>query len=118
MSGLRLVLVDDHAMVRSGVRAELSADPGIEVVGEAADVEEAVAVVHAIRPDVVLLDVHLPGGTIRPGGSEVLQRCADLLGAQPSDGGAPVRFLALSVSDAAEDVIAVIRAGCLRRRRL
>ncbi len=108
---LRLVIVDDHAMVRSGVRTELSADPGIEVVAEAGDVEQAVATVHAVRPDVVLLDVHLPGGTVRPGGSEVLQRCADLLGADPADGGPPVRFLALSVSDAAEDVIAVIRAG-------
>lgn len=111
MSTLRLVIVDDHAMVRSGVRAELSADPAIEVVDEAADVEQAVAVVHATRPDVVLLDVHLPGGTVRPGGREVLQRCADLIGNEPGDGGPPVRFLALSVSDAAEDVIAVIRAG-------
>jgi DNA-binding NarL/FixJ family response regulator len=76
------------------------------VVGEAGDVEEAVRVVHALRPDVVLLDVHLPGGSVRPGGREVLQRCVDLM-AEPD----PVRFLALSVSDAAEDVIAVIRAG-------
>lgn len=111
MSPLKLVIVDDHAMVRSGVRTELSADPGIEVVAEAADVEQAVAAVRAHRPDVVLLDVHLPGGTVRPGGREVLQRCADLLGGQPADLGPAVRFLALSVSDAAEDVIAVIRAG-------
>jgi DNA-binding NarL/FixJ family response regulator len=103
---VRIVLVDDHGMVRSGVRAELAADPGIEVVAEAADVPGAVAAVHAHRPDVVLLDVHLPGGTIRPGGREVLQGCAELLAADP-----PVRFLALSVSDAAEDVIAVIRSG-------
>ncbi len=107
---VRIVLVDDHGMFRSGVRAELAADPGIEIAGEAADVPSAVATVHATRPDVVLLDVHLPGGEQRPldrvGGREVLQRCADLLG-----GEAPVRFLALSVSDAAEDVIAVIRAG-------
>ena len=102
----RIVLVDDHMMFRSGVRAELSGDPAIEVVGEAADVEEAVRVVHEVRPDVVVLDVHLPGGTTRPGGREVLQRCGHLLTADP-----PVRFLALSVSDAAEDVIAVIRAG-------
>ena len=103
---VRIVLVDDHGMFRSGVRAELATDPAIEVVGEAADVPSAVAMVHALLPDVVLLDVHLPGGEQRPGGREVLQRSADLLGGEP-----PVRFLALSVSDAAEDVIAVIRAG-------
>ena len=103
---IRIVIVDDHAMVRSGVRAELGADPAIELVGEAEDVPGAVAVVHDRLPDVVLLDVHLPGGEQRPGGREVLQRCADVLGGEK-----PVRFLALSVSDAAEDVIAVIRAG-------
>jgi DNA-binding NarL/FixJ family response regulator len=101
-----IVLVDDHGMFRSGVRAELAAETSIEVVGEAADVPSAVGVVHATRPDVVLLDVHLPGGSERPGGREVLHACADLLAGEP-----PVRFLALSVSDAAEDVIAVIRAG-------
>jgi DNA-binding NarL/FixJ family response regulator len=106
VSGVRIVLVDDHMMFRSGVRAELAGDPTIEVVGEAADVEEAVRVVAEQRPRVVLLDVHLPGGLTRPGGREVLERCAHLLTTQP-----PVRFLALSVSDAAEDVIAVIRAG-------
>jgi DNA-binding NarL/FixJ family response regulator len=106
---IRLLLVDDHAMVRSGVRAELAGCPDLEIVGEAVDVESAIAQVHALRPDVVLLDVHLPGGTVRPGGKEVLQRSADLL----AGGGeaSPVRFLALSVSDAAEDVIAVIRSG-------
>lgn len=106
----RIVLVDDHRMFRSGVRAELAAGAHagshLEVVGEAGDVEEAVRVVHQAVPDVVLLDVHLPGGSVRPGGQEVLQRCADLIG-DPHR----VRFLALSVSDAAEDVIAVIRAG-------
>jgi DNA-binding NarL/FixJ family response regulator len=106
----RIVLVDDHRMFRSGVRAELAeaakaTGAQLEVVGEAGDVEEAVRVVHQTSPDVVLLDVHLPGGSIRPGGQEVLQRCADLTGEQR------VRFLALSVSDAAEDVISVIRAG-------
>ena len=110
MSGrVRVVLVDDHRVVRSGVRAELAALPdggGVEVVGEAADVEEAVAVVHARHPDVVLLDVHLPGGVERPGGRAVLVRCAPLMATDP-----PVRFLALSVSDAAEDVIAVVRGG-------
>jgi DNA-binding NarL/FixJ family response regulator len=88
------------------VRAELAGDPDIEIVGEASDVPAAVAAVHELVPDVVLLDVHLPGGDQRPGGREVLQRSADVL-----SGERPVRFLALSVSDAAEDVIAVIRAG-------
>jgi DNA-binding NarL/FixJ family response regulator len=95
-----VVLVDDHHMFRAGVRASL--DERVRVVGEAADVDEAVAVVHAERPPVVLLDVHLPGGN-GGGGAEVAQRCADLAGT--------TRFLALSVSDAAEDVVAVIRAG-------
>jgi DNA-binding NarL/FixJ family response regulator len=103
---VRIVLVDDHGMFRSGVRAELATDPSIEVAGEAADVDGAVTTIRATRPDVVLLDVHLPGGAERPGGREVLRACADLL-----TGPEPVRFLALSVSDAAEDVIAVIRAG-------
>jgi DNA-binding NarL/FixJ family response regulator len=66
-------------------------------------------VVAHTRPDVVLLDVHLPGGTTRPGGREVLTRSASLFGGAPDT--PAVRFLALSVSDAAEDVIAVIRAG-------
>ncbi|GAB2623158.1 response regulator transcription factor [Streptomyces capparidis] len=101
---VRVVLVDDHRMFRTGVQAEIGDTPrtGVEVVGEAADVDQAVAVVRAVRPDVVLLDVHLPGG----GGVEVLRRCAPLMGEEP-----PVRFLALSVSDAAEDVIGVIRGG-------
>ncbi|MCD0453172.1 response regulator transcription factor [Actinocorallia sp. API 0066] len=92
----RVVLVDDHQMFRTGVRAELG--PQIEVVGEAADVDSAVEVITATEPEVVLLDVHLPGG----GGVEVLRRIL------PSKG---VRFLALSVSDAAEDVIGVVRGG-------
>lgn len=100
----RIVLVDDHSMVRSGVRAELGA--GVEVVGEAADVDEAVVVVSRELPDVVLLDVHLPGGDGH-GGVDVLLGCRGLV----TVGGGPVRFLALSVSDAADDVIAVIRAG-------
>ncbi|HEX6595460.1 MAG TPA: response regulator transcription factor [Acidimicrobiales bacterium] len=93
----RLFLVDDHQMFRSGVRAELG--EAVDVVGEAADVEEAVRGIVDTAPDVVLLDVHLPGG----GGRAVIERIAP----QAPD----VRFLALSVSDAAEDVIGVIRAG-------
>ncbi|WP_035800927.1 LuxR C-terminal-related transcriptional regulator [Kitasatospora mediocidica] len=100
----RVVLVDDHRMFRTGVRAEIGRTEvtGIDVVGEADDVESAVRVVAETRPDVVLLDVHLPGG----GGVEVLRRSTAVMG---EPGG--VKFLALSVSDAAEDVIGVIRGG-------
>jgi DNA-binding NarL/FixJ family response regulator len=97
MSAVRVVLVDDHRMFRTGVRAELGET--IEVVGEAEDVPSALSVIETTRPDVVLLDVHLPGG----GGIEVLRQLVPTL--------PEVRFLALSVSDAAEDVIGVIRAG-------
>ncbi|RKN47245.1 DNA-binding response regulator [Streptomyces hoynatensis] len=99
------MLVDDHRMFRAGVQAEigLTEETGVEVVGEAGDVDQAVNVIKAARPDVVLLDVHLPGG----GGVEVLRRSAALM----SHAEHPVRFLALSVSDAAEDVIGVIRGG-------
>ncbi|MDQ1016915.1 LuxR C-terminal-related transcriptional regulator [Streptomyces afghaniensis] len=102
---VRVVLVDDHRMFRTGVQAEIgqTEQTGVEVVGEAADVDQAVTVITATRPEVVLLDVHLPGG----GGVEVLRRCAPLM----ADAERPVRFLALSVSDAAEDVIGVIRGG-------
>ncbi|MDP4506479.1 response regulator [Nonomuraea turcica] len=93
----RVLIVDDHRLFRSGVRAELG--DSIEVVGEAEDVESAVKAIAEHQPDVVLLDVHMPGG----GGQEVLRR---VLGS-----GSQVRFLALSVSDAAEDVIGVIRGG-------
>jgi DNA-binding NarL/FixJ family response regulator len=107
-SPIRIALVDDHRMFRTGVKAELDdvATVDLEVVGEAADVDTAVQVIRATRPDVVLLDVHLPGGRGN-GGVDVLSGCAGL---ETADG-RPVRFLALSVSDAAEDVIAVIRAG-------
>ncbi|MFI9589549.1 response regulator [Nonomuraea sp. NPDC052265] len=93
----RVLIVDDHRLFRSGVRAELG--DSIEVVGEAEDVETAVKAIAEHQPDVVLLDVHMPGG----GGQEVLRRVLST--------GSQVRFLALSVSDAAEDVIGVIRGG-------
>ncbi|GAB3851545.1 response regulator transcription factor [Nocardioides maradonensis] len=98
MTGIRVVVVDDHAMFRRGVAAELAGGAGrVEVVGEAADVDEAVSVIGSSSPAVVLLDVHLPGG----GGVEVMRKVG-------LDG---PRFLALSVSDAAEDVIGTIRGG-------
>jgi DNA-binding NarL/FixJ family response regulator len=93
----RVFLVDDHRLVLSGLRAEL--EGRVEVVGEAMTVDEAIDGIRAARPHVVLLDVHLPGG----GGVAVLQALAGAV-EHP-------RFLALSVSDAAEDVLAVIRAG-------
>ncbi|CAM5384565.1 DNA-binding response regulator [Streptomyces narbonensis] len=76
---VRVVLVDDHRMFRTGVQAEIGRTEvtGVEVVGEAADVDQAVTVITATRPEVVLLDVHLPGG----GGVEVLRRCASLMAA-------------------------------------
>ena len=98
MSGPRVFVVDDHAMVRAGVRAELGDD--VTFVGEAPDVPTAVEGIRATLPDVVLLDVHLPGG----GGRAVLETLRARAARRP-------KWLALSVSDAAEDVIAVIRAG-------
>jgi DNA-binding NarL/FixJ family response regulator len=102
---IRVLVVDDHAMFRAGVKAELAtAGAGVvDVVAEAADVDEAVARVGESRPDVVLLDVHLPGG----GGVEVMRKVASTPGLADQ----PPRFLALSVSDAAEDVIGTIRGG-------
>ncbi|HEX4982107.1 MAG TPA: response regulator transcription factor [Ilumatobacteraceae bacterium] len=109
---VRVVLVEDHALFRAGVRAELAdpalvegqapldgTSPRVEIVGEAASVEDGIAVIRATTPDVVLLDVHLPGG----GGQAVISAL--------HDDDLATRFLALSVSDAAEDVIAVVRAG-------
>ena len=93
----RVVLVDDHGLFRSGVRSELGDQ--VEVVGEADDVQPAIALIAECLPDVVLLDVHLPGG----GGQAVVTA---IKAAHPQ-----VRFLALSASDAPQDVIAVIRAG-------
>jgi len=93
----RVLLVDDHAMFRAGVRAELG--DRVQVVGEAGSPADAIAAIRASRPEVVLLDVHMPDG----GGLAVLEAIAPQL--------PEIRFLALSVSDAAEDVIALIRAG-------
>jgi DNA-binding NarL/FixJ family response regulator len=93
----RIVLVDDHEIFRAGLRAGL--DASIEVVGEAGSVEQAIPLVRSLDPDVVLLDVHLPDG----GGQAVI---GPVHAQRPA-----VRFLALSVSDAAEDVLGVIRAG-------
>jgi len=95
--GPRVLIVDDHQLFRAGVRSEL--EGRVDIAGDAATVEDAVREIAGLAPDVVLLDVHMPDG----GGVEVIRRAV----AQ----GDPPRFLALSVSDAAEDVIAVIRAG-------
>lgn len=96
MSIPKVVVVDDHALFRAGVIAELG--DAVEVVGEADDVKSAVAVITEVEPDVVLLDVHLPGG----GGQTVVEQCRGQTKAQS---------LALSVSDASEDVIGLVRAG-------
>lgn len=94
---IRIYLVDDHQIFLSGVKAELSAR--FEILGAVADVDEAVAGIRRSTPDVVLIDVHMPGG----GGLAVIE---NVLESNPD-----IKFLALSVSDAAEDVIAMIRAG-------
>ena len=100
---VEVLVVDDHGLFRAGVIAELGKYPEeVKVVGEAASVEDAIAAVDAISPQVMLLDVHLPGGH-GGGGGEV----AVAVSAQHPE----VKMLALSVSDAAEDVVAVIRAG-------
>jgi DNA-binding NarL/FixJ family response regulator len=93
VTGIRVLLVDDHALFRSGVRAEL--ESRVDVIGEAGSVAEAVDCVQRLQPDVVLLDVHLPDGS----GADVIPRAAG------------PKYLALSVSDDPQDVIAVIRAG-------
>ncbi len=92
-----VVIVDDHEIFRSGVKAEL--EGLVDVLADVGSVEEAVRAITELRPDVVLLDVHMPGG----GGVEVIRKVTETMPAQ--------RFLALSVSDASEDVIAVVRAG-------
>lgn len=97
-SYLQVFLVDDHKLFRTGVRAEIGSR--VHIIGEAGDVDEAIQGIRRTKPDVVLLDVHLPGG----GGQEVIAGVR-------AEGMDDTTFLALSVSDAAEDVIAVIRAG-------
>jgi DNA-binding NarL/FixJ family response regulator len=92
-----VVIVDDHSLFRAGVRHEL--DGLVDVLGDAASVEDAIPLIVDAEPDVVLLDVHMPGG----GGLEVIRQVGERRPAQ--------KFLALSVSDAPEDVIAIIRAG-------
>ena len=94
---VRVAIVDDHELFRSGVRAELA--DALELVGQAGAVQEAIEMIRATRPDVVLVDVHMPDG----GGHAVIESIHHDM--------PEVRFLALSVSDAAEDVIDVIRAG-------
>jgi DNA-binding NarL/FixJ family response regulator len=94
---VRVFVVDDHALVRAGVRAEIGGS--VDVVGEAGDVGSAIQAIQVLRPDVVLLDVHLPAG----GGRAVLDAVAAI---HPE-----VRFLALSISDASDDVIGIVRAG-------
>ncbi|MFI5035664.1 MAG: response regulator [Acidimicrobiales bacterium] len=93
----RVFLVDDHELIRAGIRAELAGS--VELVGEADEVEAGAQMILERSPDVVLLDVHMPDG----GGLEVLRRV--------HHENSVVKFLALSVSDAAEDVIAIVRAG-------
>ena len=93
----RVFIVDDHRLFLSGVRAELQ--DRVDLVGEASDVEDAIGGIRALKPDVVLVDVHMPGG----GGKAVIEAVSET---HPD-----VKFLALSVSDAAEDVISLIRAG-------
>ena len=96
-NGVRVYLVDDHRLFRAGVIAELG--PHVDIVGDADDVDTAIGEIRAAKPDVVLLDVHMPGG----GGLAVIEAVHET---HPD-----IRFLALSVSDAAQDVISVIRAG-------
>ena len=93
----RVFLVDDHELFLTGVRTELQAH--VDVVGWASDVDEAISAIQTLQPEVVLVDVHMPGG----GGLAVVTNVAE--------SNADIRFLALSVSDKAEDVIAMIRAG-------
>lgn len=104
---VRVVIVDDHSIFRSGLRADL--DASVEVVGEAADAASAIEIIEATRPDVVLLDVHLPASPGAASAPDAAGGEAVIRGASPVV--PTTRFLALSVSDAAEDVVRVIRAG-------
>ncbi len=98
---IRVLVIDDHPLVRAGVKAALDAVEDLEVVGEAADVGGAIRACQELAPDVALLDVHLPGGR-GGGGPEVARECSHL---------DSTKFLALSVSDSPADVVSVIRAG-------
>ena len=98
---VRVVIVDDDALVRAALRLILESDSGVTVLGEGSDGRSGYDAARSLRPDVVLLDVHLPGGN-GGGGAEVVASCHDV---------PETRFLALSVSDASDDVVAVIRAG-------
>ena len=94
---MRVFLVDDHALFRAGVRAEIG--EAVQVIGEAGTVEDAITGIVASAPDVVVVDVHLPGG----GGRAIIEAVKR---ERPA-----IMFIALSVSDSAEDVVAIIRAG-------
>jgi DNA-binding NarL/FixJ family response regulator len=104
MSRASVLIVDDHTIFRAGVKAEL--EQGVDVLGEAGNVREAVRLIAKLRPDVVLLDVHMPDG----GGVEVIRQVAESAAGAGSQT-TPPRFLALSVSDAPEDVVQIVRAG-------
>jgi DNA-binding NarL/FixJ family response regulator len=104
MSRATVLIVDDHTIFRAGVKAEL--EQGVEVLGEAGNVREAVRLISRLRPEVVLLDVHMPDG----GGVEVIRQVAEAANPGEPDR-SPPRFLALSVSDAPEDVVQIVRAG-------
>lgn len=101
---MKIICVDDHDLVREGIVLQITQQRSdFQVVGEAGSVEEAIEVISTVPCDVVLLDVHLPGGN-GGGGVEVIKRIQHQLASPP-------KFLALSVSDAADDVVAVVRAG-------
>ncbi|AZN29671.1 response regulator transcription factor [Flaviflexus salsibiostraticola] len=99
---MRVIIVDDHPLARAGMVGELARVGGFDVVGQAHDVDSAIAITRELKPEVVLLDVHMPGGS-GGGGAEVVRACSDLY--------PDTKFLAISVSDAARDVVAVVRAG-------
>ncbi|HSF86527.1 MAG TPA: response regulator transcription factor [Acidimicrobiia bacterium] len=99
MTKVRVFLVDDHELFLSGVKAELAGNDRFEIIGDSHDVDDAIAAIRRAAPDIVLVDVHMPGG----GGLAVIENVAET---HPD-----IRFLVLSVSDAPEDVIAMIRAG-------